>query len=107
MSTLSFYFPASEVIKAAIYTLRTKGYKIFDVDGDAGIIKARSRFNLLKGSMDLVVKIDEVSSFQTNLSIQSQVDNSWFFNHESIKKQIEDRFASNLYHQISVGNGIN
>lgn len=107
MNTLSFYYPAPEVIKASVYTLESKGYRITKIDLDNGIIKARSRFNLLKGSTNLVLHIDAISSYQTNLSIQSKVDNSWFFKPERIKKQIEDHFAAMLYHQISVGHGIN
>ena len=106
MSTLSFYYPASEVIKAVIYTLKSKGYRMTKIDHENGIIKARSRFNIFRGSLDLVLIIDEVSSYQTNLSMKSKVDNSWFFNPENIKKQIEEHFTAMLYYQISVGHGI-
>ncbi|MBT8195794.1 MAG: hypothetical protein HKO56_08595 [Bacteroidia bacterium] len=106
MNTLSFYYPAAEVFKASVYTLRNRGYKIIDLDSENGIIQARSRFNLFKGSLDLKIQIDQVSSFQTNLSLESNVDHSWFFNPESIKAKIEDHFTNTLYQKISSGHGI-
>ena len=106
MSTLSFYYPASEVIKATVRTLRKKGYRILDVDSETGSIKARSRFNLFKASSDITLTITEVSSYQTNLSLDSKVDHRWFLNSENVKEKIEELFTQTLYQQIAAGNGL-
>jgi len=96
MNKISFFYDVPSVFKVALRALEFRKFNIVEVDEENGVIKAKSKKNILKPAISLELKLKMVSESQTSLDINSTVNKDWHHLSDDESK-VESKFINTLY----------
>lgn len=80
----------------SLKALQRRRFAIIEADEKNGVIRAKTRGNMLKPGVKIELHIAEVNERQTSMNIQSQMKKTWL-RKDGYDAAIEDKFIRTLY----------
>lgn len=96
MGKLSFFYDKSSVYKISLRALQRRRFSVQQIDEVAGVIKAKSKKQLLRPAVNLHITIKEIAGQQTSVDIISSINKTWL-TPDGYEAKAENRFINTLY----------